>query len=122
MNFRFLFVAAALLAQPALAHEAPVPFKYVPQTLTKAEIPKIAALYRQTCSACHGASGEGAGNGLSLYGSKDPRESAVPMHFGRSQPPPQTLVMPAFGAERILTQVQIAKLAEYIKSFRPPWP
>jgi mono/diheme cytochrome c family protein len=122
MYFRLLFAAASLVAQPALAREAPVPFKFVPQTLTKAEMPKIAALYRQNCAVCHGPSGEGAGNGLSLYGSKDPRESAVPMHFGRSQPPPQTLVMPAFGAEKMLTQVQIAKLAEYIKSFRPPWP
>jgi hypothetical protein len=67
-------------------------------------------------------SGEGNGNGLALYGSKDPLASSAAMHFGRKQPPPLEIVMPAYGAQSLLTQVQIGQLAEYISGFRPPWP
>lgn len=116
-------LVTALSLQPAGAGDAPPPaFKFVPHKLSKSEIPTIAALYARTCAACHGRSGEGARNGLSLYGSKDPRQNAVPIHFGRSQPPPLTIVMPAYGAEGMLSQVEIAKLAEYIALFKPPWP
>lgn len=118
-----LALVAALSARGVLAGDAPpTPFKFVPQKLSKAERPRIAELYVRTCAGCHGKSGEGAGNGLSLYGSKDPRESSVPIHFGRAQAPPLTIVMPAYGAQGMLTQTEIAQLAEYITSFKPPWP
>lgn len=114
---------AAILGRPVAANEAPPPtFKYVPQKLTAANRPQVARLYAQTCGGCHGMKGEGAGNGLSLYGSKDPLASAASMHFGRAEPPPLKTVMPAYGAQSILTPQEIGQLAEYIKEFRPPWP
>jgi mono/diheme cytochrome c family protein len=120
----FVFLLSmAFLTSPAVAGDAPPrTFKYVPQKITPSQLPRVAELYVLTCSACHGKSGEGAGNGLSLYGTKDARENAVPIHFGRSQPPPLTIVMPAYGADGTLTQSQVAQLAEYITTFKPPWP
>jgi mono/diheme cytochrome c family protein len=99
-----------------------VPFHFVPQKLTEADRRSVAMLYARTCSGCHGMSGEGAGNGLALYGSKDPLAAAVPMHFGRAEPPPLKTVMPAYGALGMLSQTEIAQLAAYVGSFRPPWP
>lgn len=127
MRIRYLAIlalpTAVLLMRPVGAKEAPPPsFKFVPQKLTAATRAKVARLYGQTCSGCHGMSGEGAGNGLSLFGAKDPLASAAAMHFGRSEPPPLKTIMPAYGAQSILTPVEIGQLAEYIKSFRPSWP
>lgn len=115
--------AVAFLARPVVAaQEAPPTFHYVPQKLTSADRKTTAKLYLVTCSGCHGKNGEGNGNGLALYGSKDPLSSASSMHFGRAEPPPLKTVMPAYGAQSILTQKEIAQLAAYIAEFRPPWP
>jgi mono/diheme cytochrome c family protein len=110
------------LAMPALAAEVPAAFNYQPQKVSPADRPTVEALYVNTCAACHGMKGEGNGNGLALYGSKDPLASAGAMHFGRKQPPPLEIVMPAYGVQSLLTQAQIGQLAEYISGFHPPWP
>ncbi len=110
------------LVIPALAAEAPAAFDYRPQKISSADRPAVAELYVNTCASCHGPSGEGNGNGLALYGSKDPLANAAAMHFGRKQPPPLEIVMPAYGVQSLLTQTQIGQLAEYVAGFRPPWP
>lgn len=117
-----LLPAMALLAGPVAAVESeglPV-FKYEPQTLTDATRRDAARLYTLTCASCHGAKGEGNNNGLSLYAAKNQQISSSAMHFGRAQPPPLTIVMPAYG--NVLTPVEIGQLAAYIATFRPAWP
>ena len=115
------FILTGFATQAAVA-DAPAAFEYRPQKLSIADRKTIAELYVTTCAGCHGVTGEGNGNGLSLYGSKDPLASAAVMHFGRTQPPPLQITMPAYGAQSLLTPVQIGQLAAYISSFRPPWP
>lgn len=114
--------ASIASAQEAMALPPPPPFKFVPQKLTPSTRVQAAKLYARDCASCHGKDGEGNNNGLSLYGSKDPQHSAAAMHFGKAQPPPLTMVMPAYGTEKFLTQKEIAQIAAYIAEFRPPYP
>jgi mono/diheme cytochrome c family protein len=120
--FLCLLPFGAALASPVSAAEAPPAFKFMPQKLSAADRVNVSALYGRTCASCHGTGGQGNGNGLSLFGSKDPLASAAAMHFGRTEPPPLHTVMPAYGAQSLLTPVQIGQLSAYIQSFRPPWP
>lgn len=107
-------------AQQASAAETLPAFKFVSQTLTEADRRNVAQLYARTCAACHGAKGEGANNGLSLLAAKNQQMTAAVIHFGKAQPPPLTIVMPAYGA--MLTPVEIGQLAAYVATFRPEWP
>ena len=109
--------AAMLSAGPA-----PVTFSYIPVKLSAADRTEVGELYAVQCAGCHGEKGEGNNNGLSLFGSKDPLASAASIHFGRAEPPPLKTVMPAYGAQSMLSQKQISQLATYIAEFRPPWP
>ncbi|HEY6644436.1 cytochrome c [Povalibacter sp.] len=117
-----LLPAMMFVAGPAAADEAEgLPaFKFEQQTLTDATRREAARLYTLTCAACHGAKGEGNNNGLSLYAAKNQQISSAAIHYGRAQPPPLTIVMPAYG--NVLTPVEIGQLAAYIATFRPAWP
>lgn len=112
----------ALFAGPASTDEAEgLPaFKFGPQTLTDTTRRETARLYTLTCASCHGAKGEGNNNGLSLYAAKNQQISSAAIHYGRAQPPPLTIVMPAYG--NVLTPVEIGQLAAYVATFRPEWP
>lgn len=121
---RLLLCAVPLVAAlPGAAAADPSPvFKHSPQTLSEADRRATAKLYAQVCSGCHGMTGGGVDNGLALYNSKVPKISASVIHFGAVEPVAKPVIMPAFGALEILSPTEIGQLAEYIKSFRPPWP
>ena len=119
-----LVIAALSVGTPARLRAADVPplFKYSPQTLSEEDRRATAKLYARTCAGCHGMDGGGVNNGLALYNAKVPQISAGVIHFGAVEPVDKPIIMPAYGALSILTPTEIGQLAEYIKSFRPPWP
>ncbi len=117
--------AATLLVAlpgPLRAADGPTLFKFSPQTLSEADRRATAMLYARTCAGCHGMDGGGVNNGLALYNAKVPQNSAGVIHFGAVEPVDKPIIMPAYGALSILSPTEIGQLAEYIKSFRPPWP
>ena len=110
------------LSGQLLAADVPPLFKYSPQTLSEVDRRATATLYARTCASCHGMDGGGVNNGLALYNAKVPQISAGVIHFGAVEPVDKPIIMPAYGALSILSPTEIGQLAEYIKSFRPPWP
>jgi alcohol dehydrogenase (cytochrome c) len=69
--------------------------------------PEVVALYARSCRSCHGARGEGAGNGPALRASTGEAEIARIIAQGRNE-------MPAFRG--LVTESEIRALAAYVVS------
>lgn len=99
----------------------PGPLLLTPPPAPTAEDP-AAALYRQTCVACHGADGKGAVPGTPDFTHKDsPLRIKDDARLVKSvlegfQSPGSTLVMPARGGNPALTDADARELVRYLKA------